>query len=125
MARAPGRVRLAIAVSIPDVPVPETANENAPSAARKTRPSRARTSSRIASRSGSRWLSTGADIARITRGATGLGPGPSSRRSDVVERWGGIEEHANPFHGIGGERRERRPRLARVKAREVESGFQS
>src|SRR5207247_3603633 len=43
--------------------------------------SRARTSSRLAIMSGSRWRRTGAAIARITRGETGLGPGPSSRRS--------------------------------------------
>ena len=65
----------------PDVPVPETANANDPSAARNTRPSRARTSSSSAIISGSRWLSVGAAIARITRGAVRLGPGPSRMRS--------------------------------------------
>ena len=44
-------------------------------------PSRARTSSSSAIISGSRWLTVGAAIARITRGAVRLGPGPSRMRS--------------------------------------------
>ena len=80
-ARAPGFVRFATAVSMPAVPVPETAKENAPSPAWNMRPRRARTSSRVTIISGSRWLSTGACMARMIRGATGLGPGPSSRPS--------------------------------------------
>ena len=37
--------------------------------------------------SGSRWLRTGATIARMTRGETGLGPGPEQEALDVGQ-WG-------------------------------------
>ena len=74
----PGAVRLATAASMPDVPVPEIARLSAPGAAPNVPSRRARMSSRIAIISGSRWLSTGADMARMTRADTGLGPGPSS-----------------------------------------------
>src|SRR3954471_23854304 len=121
MARVPARARLATAISIPEVPVPDTANENAPSPARNTRPSRARTSSRIAIISGSRWLSTGADMARITRGATGLGPGPSSKRSMV----GGMEKRSNPFSGVRGKRQERRTRIAARQSRKIERALEA
>ena len=52
----PRSTRFATAVSMPDVPVPDTANANDPSGARNIRASRARTSSSSAIISGSRWL---------------------------------------------------------------------
>ena len=84
--RVPSRTRFATTVSMPDVPVPDTANANEPSGARNRRPSRARTSSSSASMIGSRWLTVGDAIARITRGAVRLGPGPSRMRSYRASR---------------------------------------
>ena len=52
-----------------------------------TRPRRARRSSMIRSMSGSRWLRTGATMARMMRGETGLGPGPMQKALDVGQ-WG-------------------------------------
>src|SRR6187455_2096830 len=72
---------LATAASIAEVPVPEVAIVNACSSALKRRRSDRRTSSSSGTKSGSRWLSTGAAMARITRGAMRLGPGPSRIRS--------------------------------------------
>src|SRR5262245_48849297 len=76
----------ATAVSMPDVPVPETANANEPSGARNSRVNFARTSSSIATMRGSRWPTVGAAIARITRGDVMDGPGPSRMRSDSGRR---------------------------------------
>ena len=76
--RPPGSPPIA---SMPDVPVPDVAIVSDPSGALNNRPSRARTSSSSSTKSGSRWLSTGAAMARITRGGITLGPGPSSTRS--------------------------------------------
>ena len=52
-----------------------------PSGARNTRAGRSRTSSGSRSISGSGWRTVGDAIARITRGAVKLGPGPSRNRS--------------------------------------------
>src|SRR5215467_13383723 len=86
VARDPGRTMFATAVSMPDVPVPETANAKEPSGARNNRVSFARTSSSIATISGSRWPTVGAAIARMTRGDVMDGPGPSRIRSDSGRR---------------------------------------
>ena len=81
MPREPSATAFATAASIAEVPVPEVAIVNALLSARNTRCKEARTSSSIGTKSGSRWLSTGAAIARITRGGIRLGPGPSRMRS--------------------------------------------
>ncbi len=72
---------LATAASMADVPVPDVAMVSAWSSARMTRRSSSRVSSRSGTKSGSRWPSTGAAMARITRGEMRLGPGPSRIRS--------------------------------------------
>src|SRR6185436_20107175 len=129
MARVPGLVRLATAVSMPDVPVPETAKENAPASVRNVSASRERISSRIAIIAGSRWLSTGAAIARMMRSATGLGPGPSSRRSAACGIRGidacGIEQAPDLLHAFARQRRERRAWLATGEAAQVHGGLQA
>src|SRR5262245_7286187 len=126
VARVPGRVRFAMAASMPDVPVPETANENASGPALKATPRRARMSSRIAIISGSRWLSTGALIASMTRGATGLGPGPRRSRSVTCDvDTDGIEQCPDLLDGVAGERTERRPRQAAVHPGQVEGNLQT
>src|SRR5262245_30567151 len=126
MARVSGRTRFAIAASMPAVPVPDTANENAPSPARKTDASRVRISSRIAIIAGSRWLRPGAVMARMTRSETGLGPGPSSSRSAT---WGvdacGIEQTPDLLHAVSGEGTERRTRVAAGQAGQVHRGLQA
>src|SRR5215510_9006459 len=76
----------ATAVSMPDVPVPDTAKANEPSGARNKRFSLARTSSSMATMSGSRWPTVGAAIARITRGDVMDGPGPRRMRSESGRR---------------------------------------
>src|SRR4051812_32300841 len=101
----PGRVTLAIAVSMPDVPVPDTANENAPSPAWNVAASCARMSSRIAIIAGSRWLRTGNAIARMTRSDTGLGPGPSRSRSATRDVGAcGIEQAPDLVPAVGAHR---------------------
>ena len=78
----PSAIAFATAASIADVPVlADVAIVNALLSARNTRCKDARTSSSIGTKSGSRWLSTGAAIARMTRGVMRLGPGPSRMRS--------------------------------------------
>ena len=78
--RSPGSRRLPRTASMPAMPVPETASASSLDV-RKAPRSRPRVSSSSRRSSGSRWPSTGAPRARITRGWTGLGPGPSSSRS--------------------------------------------
>src|SRR5579872_267632 len=106
---------------MPAVPVPDTAKVNAPSPARNTLARRLRIASSIAIMAGSRWLSGGAVIARVTRGSTGLGPGPSSRRSGTC----GMEERANPFSRLVWKRQERRPGVATREARHLERDLQT
>src|SRR5262245_66077831 len=115
-----------MAVSMPDVPVPDTANENASGRALNAAERRARRSARIAIISGSRWLSTGAVIASITRDATGLGPGPRRSRSVAcdVDAYG-IEQCPDFLDGLAGERTEGRPRHAAVHAGKVERNLQT
>src|SRR5205085_2135349 len=93
---------------MPEEPVPEMASASAVSGARNVAPSRDRMSSRIAIMSGSRWLRTGAAIARMMREATGLGPGPRSRRSVC----GSMQQRPYLLETIRRERRERRARIA-------------
>src|SRR5688572_20844994 len=75
----------------------------------------------------------------MIRGATGLGPGPRSSLPAVlsavasaevealaeVGSVGGIEQPANLFHGLGGQRPERRPGIAAVEAGHVERDLQT
>jgi hypothetical protein len=78
--RSPGSRRLPSTDSIPAIPVPETARVRS-FEVRKASRSKPRVSSRRRRSSGSRWPITGAARALITRGCTGLGPGPSSSRA--------------------------------------------
>src|SRR5262249_32761829 len=103
-----------------DVPVPDTAKVNAPSPARKTLARRSRIASSMAIIAGSRWLSGGAVIARATVGSTGLGPGPSSRRSGTC----GMEKRPDPFSRLIGKRQQRRPGIAARKTGHLERGLQ-
>ena len=74
--------------------------------------------------SGSRWLSTGAAIARITRGATGLGPGPSSETFRHGRVMGRHREAPGSFRrASAGSGIERRPRIAAVKPARSSAAF--
>ena len=84
--RSRGRASRRLQGSRPSLPSPTCpcrtcAMVKLPSGALNVRASRVRTSSRSVTRSGSRWLSTGAAIARMIRGAMRLGPGPRRIRS--------------------------------------------
>src|SRR5687768_6909802 len=86
---------------MPDVPVPDVAIVNDPSGALNNRASRARTSSSSSTKSGSRWLSTGAAIARMTRGGITLGPGPSNTRSTAGNEGCCATISIPAFHQLG------------------------
>jgi hypothetical protein len=99
---------------------------SAPSGARNSQARRPRISSRIRIISGSRWLRTGAPIASMMRGATGLGPGPRSRRSGMLMRVAGALERGPDLvdrRAVG--RSERRPRRAAGIAGEIHRGLQA
>src|SRR5687768_16838378 len=111
-----------------DVPVPEVAIVSARSSARITRPRSSRASSSRSTKSGSRWPSTGAAMARITRGEIRLGPGPNRIRSVDGSDNGMVqclELHADDVHHGGRRRAERRARRAAVEAHEIEGGLQA